>query len=232
MSTVLNVMDLGRQPYRPVLELQERLVAERVRGEIPDTLVLVEHEPVYTMGRRATEEHILATPEQLQRLGIDVVQTGRGGDVTYHGPGQLVGYPILHLGERGGGVVRYVSQLEQAILATLAGLGVTAGTDAINRGVWVGRHKIAAIGVRVTRLVSQHGFALNVNTNLAHYAGIVPCGLHDRGVTSLHLLRDAVTLEAVKAGFVKAFQREFGYDEVRQVTSAMPVDSEPETGHS
>lgn len=228
-TLALHVMDLGRQPYRPVLALQEQLVDQRVRGAIPDTLILVEHDPVYTMGRRAAEHHIVASPEQLQRLGIEVVHTARGGDVTYHGPGQLVGYPILHLGERGGGVVRYVGQLEQAIIATVAAFGITAGTDAVNRGVWVGRKKLAAIGVRVTRQVSQHGFALNVAPDLTHYAGIVACGLHDRGVTAMCELRGDIAMAAVKEAFVAAFLREFGYVELQRVAE-MPGALAPGTG--
>lgn len=210
-ADVLQVMDLGRQPYGPVLALQEQLAAERARDVVPDTLILVEHEPVYTLGRRALDENVVASAGELARQGIAVVRTGRGGDVTYHGPGQLVGYPILHLGKRGAGAVWYVGCLEQVIIDTLAALGVSAGKDAANRGVWVGRNKIAAIGVRISRQITQHGFALNVCPDMSHYAGIVPCGLHDRGVTSLHLLRDGVGMEDVKQQVCRDFQRVLGY---------------------
>ncbi len=220
---VLQVMDVGRQAYAPVMALQETLAAERGRGAIPDTLILVEHEPVYTHGRRQVDQHVVASAEQLLRLGIDVVHTTRGGDVTYHGPGQLVGYPILDLGARGEGAVWYVGQLERVIIATLATFGIEAGTDPANRGVWVGGNKIAAIGVRISKKITQHGFALNVCPDMSHYAGIVPCGLHDRGVTSLHLLREGAGMEAVKGRLLREFQRLFGYEAVRPAAAPQVV---------
>lgn len=206
----LDILDLGRRAYRPVLEMQERLVEERREGRIPDTLILVEHEPVYTLGRNADEKHIVASPEELSRLGIDVVKTGRGGDVTYHGPGQLVGYPILDLGARGEGAVWYVGALEELLIRVLADFGVQAGRDPVNRGVWVGARKIAAIGVRISRRITMHGFALNVCTDLSQYRGIIPCGLTGRGVTSLNLLAKGVTIPAVKTSVVERFKQIFG----------------------
>lgn len=211
MVADLHILDLGRRAYRPVLALQEALVAARVTGAIPDTLLLVEHDPVYTLGRRAQESHILFSTEQRARLGIEVVQTGRGGDVTYHGPGQLVGYPILSLAARGQGAVWYVCRLEQVLIRALAGFGVAAGCDAINRGVWVGAEKIAAIGVRVTRHITMHGFALNVNPAMEHYAGIVPCGIRERGVTALHRQRPDVGMDDVKRAVRDAFVAVFAY---------------------
>lgn len=216
-------MDLGRQPYCPVLALQEHLVAERVAGRVPDTLVLVEHDPVYTMGRRQIPGHITAPAEQLARMGIEVVPTSRGGDVTYHGPGQLVGYPILHLGDIGRGAVWYVTQLEDVLIRTLHDFGIEAGRDAANRGVWVGRRKVAAIGVRITRQVTQHGFALNVAPDMTHYAGIVPCGLRDRGVTSMRLLGVDASLGAVADRLIAHLGVVFDYPVVRSVPSPLPA---------
>jgi lipoyl(octanoyl) transferase len=212
MTNRFDILDLGRRAYRPVLELQERLVEDRRAGRIPDTLILVEHEPVYTLGRNADERHIVAPAEELQRLGIDVVKTGRGGDVTYHGPGQLVGYPILDLGARGEGAVWYVGALEELLICVLADFGVRAGRDPINRGVWVGAQKIAAIGVRISRRITMHGFALNVCTDLTHYRGIIPCGLADRGVTSLNLFVKGVSIPDVKRSVVEHFRKMFGED--------------------
>lgn len=208
---VLRVLDLGLRAYGPVLELQERLVKERKARKIPDTLILVEHEPVYTLGRNAKESNVLATREELEHLGINVIRTGRGGDVTYHGPGQLVGYPIIDMGARGEGALDFVQNLEKAIVLALADFGVSGATDRKNRGVWVGDNKIAAIGVRITRQITMHGFAINVSTNLDHYKGIIPCGISDKGVTSLHLLTPDISMEQVKNKVVEKFREVFGY---------------------
>jgi lipoyl(octanoyl) transferase len=216
MGSTLTVMDLGCQAYADVLSRQEQMAHARQAGQTGDTLILVEHEPVYTLGRNARSEHILLSPEQLERAGIGVYRTGRGGDVTYHGPGQLVGYPILHLGERKCTVVDYVGMLEVTLLRTLMDFGIQARVDARNRGVWVGDDKVAAIGVRVARHVSLHGFSLNVNTNLAPYQGIVPCGLHHKGVTSLKELGMVCDMAEVKRHVVGQFAAVFGFGEVIQ----------------
>ena len=213
MCTQLRIIDLGRRPYRPVLDLQKQLVEQRRAGDIPDTLVLVEHEPVYTLGRSAKDEHLLLPREEIERLGIDVVRIGRGGDVTYHGPGQIVGYPILDLGSRERGLSWYITSLEEVLIRTLADFGVEGTRDSRNRGVWVGNDKIAAIGVRVARRVTLHGFALNVRTDLAYYDGIVPCGVRHAGVTSLDRLVPDVEKEAVKGKVVERFKEVFGYDQ-------------------
>lgn len=214
----LRVLDVGRKAYAPVLELQESLVERRKEGSIGDTLVLVEHEPVYTLGRQADESNVIASSEELHAYDIAVVRTGRGGDVTYHGPGQLVGYPIIHLSDMGQGPAWYVSKLEETIIRTLAHFGIDAGTDEINRGVWVGKEKIAAIGVRITRHVTMHGFALNIRTDLAHYAGIVPCGIHDRGVTSMHCFDDQVSFQEVRDRLVDVLAETFGFSSIDRVT--------------
>jgi lipoyl(octanoyl) transferase len=199
----LQLMDIGRCRYAEALALQERLVEERRVGTRPDTLVLVEHEPVYTLGRTADEEHILLSKEALTRQGIDVVRIGRGGDVTYHGPGQLVGYPIIDLKALGRGVLWHVNMLEKTIQATLADFGIDSRCEREHRGVWVGDEKVSAVGVRVTRGITMHGFALNVSVDLNYFTGIVPCGIQDRGVTSMDQLVSGVEMDAVKASVVR-----------------------------
>jgi lipoyl(octanoyl) transferase len=181
----LQVRHLGRLRYAEGLELQARLVAERQAGRIDDTLVLLEHDPVFTLGRNARSENVLHSEESLRARGFDVFETGRGGDVTYHGPGQVVGYPILHLAPDRCDVHRYVRDLEEVMIRTCADYGVDARRVAGMTGAWVGEEKIGAIGVRIARWVTSHGFALNVTTDLAPFDLIVPCGIRGRGVTSL-----------------------------------------------
>ena len=211
---VLTVNDLGRDAgYSEVLALQERLHAQRVSGEIPDTLLLLEHRPVYTLGRSASEDNVLYSEDALRRAGIERVVTTRGGDVTYHGPGQLVGYPILHLGEAGLRVLEYVTALEETLIRAVATYGIQAGRDDRNRGVWVGDDKLAALGIRVSHQVTMHGFALNVTTHLEDYRGIVACGLRDAGVTSMRRVLGGRELDMaeVKARVAEAFRSVLGY---------------------
>jgi len=184
----LHVRRLGRVRYTDALDLQARLVRERRAGAIPDTLLLLEHDPVFTLGRNARRENLLLSAEALRERGFDVFETGRGGDVTYHGPGQVVGYPILDLSPNRQDVHRYVRDLEEVMIRTCADYGVEAGRVAGLTGVWVGADKIGAIGVRISRWVTSHGFAYNVSTDLAAFDLIVPCGIRGRGVTSLALL--------------------------------------------
>jgi len=206
---------LGRDAgYREVFSLQERIHAQRVAGECPDTLLLLEHRPVYTLGRSAAESHVLYSEERLRALGIERVTTTRGGDVTYHGPGQLVGYPILHLGEARLRVLEYIDALEETLIRAVATFGVEAGRDTRNRGVWVGNAKLAALGIRVSRQVTMHGFALNVSPRMADYSGIVACGLQDADVTSLALLLDETPdMSDVKRRVETSFREVFEYGE-------------------
>ena len=212
----LCVEDLGRRGYEAVFALQERLVVERRNEEIIDTLLLVEHDPVYTLGRNAKEENIVADMSELTERGIDVVQSSRGGDVTYHGPGQLVGYPIIDLKVQNEGPVWYVGKLETVIIAVLKEFGIEGSTDSKNRGVWVGNEKIAAIGVRIKRHVTMHGFSLNVCPDLKDYSGIVPCGIVDKGVTSMDKLVADVDMDAVKKVVVEKFVDLFGYERLKK----------------
>lgn len=212
---MLNVRRLGRVSYDDGLKLQAQLVEERRSGAIPDTLLLLEHPPVITLGVKTRQgpKHIVASSEQLAHEGVTVHETGRGGDVTYHGPGQLVGYPILDLAAEGNvrkDVHRYVRDLEEVLIQTAAAFSIEATRVTGLTGVWVGpsgrEEKLAAIGVRISRWITSHGFALNVSTNLDHFNLIVPCGIADRGVTSLEqLLGRTVTMadaeDAVEAAF-------------------------------
>jgi lipoate-protein ligase B len=217
MAGRLEVRDLGTDvDYAAAAALQQECHAGRCAGTRDDTLLLLEHVPVYTLGRSAKPENIRWDDDALRAAGIACVTTTRGGDVTYHGPGQLVGYPIIHLAQRGMGVLEYIQAVEESLIRALAACGLAgAGRDARNRGVWVGNDKIAAIGIRVSHQVTAHGFALNVNTRLADYAGIVPCGLTDAGVTSLaRCLGRAADMDAVKRQVIAAFGAVFGYDDV------------------
>lgn len=179
---------LGLVPYDDGLRLQESTV-ERLRSEdAPEQLLLLEHPHVFTLGRGADSSNILADTEELQTNSVEVHETGRGGDVTYHGPGQLVGYPIINLKPDRCDVHRYVRDLEDVLIRTVAEFGVTGTRIEGLTGVWVGNEKIAAIGVRIARWITSHGFALNVNTDLDYFKMIVPCGITDKGVTSLSRL--------------------------------------------
>jgi len=197
----LEVHWLGRVDYAAAMALQDDLVRRRRRGEAPDTLLLLEHPPVITLGRGGDARHVLAGRDELDRRGIELHETGRGGDVTYHGPGQLVGYPVLALPPGRRDAHRYLRDLEELLIRAVRGYGVHAGRVAGLTGVWVGRDKLAAIGVRLaTGWITSHGFALNVTTDLAGFGAIVPCGISGRGVTSLaRLLGRAPRLEQVAA---------------------------------
>ncbi|MCG6944805.1 MAG: lipoyl(octanoyl) transferase LipB [Deltaproteobacteria bacterium] len=179
------VVNLGQAKYLEVLDLQRELVKLRQEQRIPDTLLLVEHEPVITLGRRGRRSNILSSSEKLASQGINVHQVERGGDVTYHGPGQLVGYPVIDLAERNIGVRQFVDLLEETIILTLADFDIRAGRQSQHRGVWVGNLKVAALGVAIKRWVSFHGFALNVSPNLDYYCHINPCELQPEQVTSM-----------------------------------------------
>ena len=184
---MLDVRRLGVVPYADALALQRSLVEDRRAGRIGDTLLLLEHPPVLTLGARGDggRSHILASAESLATRSIEVHEAGRGGDVTYHGPGQIVGYPIIDLNSHRRDVHRYVRDLETVLIRTAGDYGISAHRVDGLTGVWVGDEKLAAIGVRIARWVTSHGFALNVNTYLDHFDLIVPCGIADRGVTSM-----------------------------------------------
>lgn len=207
----LDVKRLGRVRYADGLALQERLVEQRKAGAVPDTLLLLEHEPVFTLGRNARQENVLFPAEALRERGFDVFEAGRGGDVTYHGPGQLVAYPILELPHERRDVHRYVRDLEEVMIRLCADYGLPAGRVPGRTGCWVGDDKIGAIGVRISRWVTSHGLAFNVTTDLAPFRLIVPCGISDKGVTSLlKLLGREVPMDEVMDRLEGRFRDVFG----------------------
>ena len=216
------VRSLGTLDYQSALDLQRELVEQRKRGEIPDQLLLLEHPDVITLGvkNRGARSHVLESDATLAGKGIAVFETGRGGDVTYHGPGQLVGYPIIDLKPDRCDVHRYVRDLEEVLIRAVSDFGIDAGRVAGLTGIWVdvaGRQaKLAAIGVRISRWVTSHGFALNVATDLSRFELIVPCGIADKGVTSMAaLLGQTVSMDEVRSAvtlrFAEIFSRSITY---------------------
>jgi lipoate-protein ligase B len=198
--------DAGRLPYAEALALQKETVRRRVAKEIPDTLILVEHPPVITMGKMAKQEHIVG-----RREGVEVVTTPRGGDVTYHGPGQIVGYPIVDLTAINLDLKKYLERLEEVMIRAVAAYGIQAGRQPGMTGAWVGDRKIGAIGVRVEKWVTSHGFALNATTDLSGFDLIIPCGLQGKGVTSIarETGRD-VDLDELRRSVAAIFGKVFG----------------------
>ncbi len=218
------LLNLGQEPYQRAWRLQHALVQACREGRVEDTLMLLEHDPVITLGRGGDEKHILASPEKLAELGIRVQRVERGGDVTYHGPGQLVGYPILLLERYHLGVSDYMHALESVLVRTLGDLGLQAFCWPGIIGVWVAGAKIAALGARVERGVTYHGFALNVNTDLEHFALIVPCGLVGKSVTSMQReLHRPVDMSLVREHVAHHFGQVFGVSLEETTIAALPV---------
>jgi lipoyl(octanoyl) transferase len=219
------VRDLGRIGYAQALSLQREFVEQRKQGAIPDQLLFVEHPHVITLGRNGRRENLLANEEVLRRTGIEFHVTDRGGDITYHGPGQIVGYPVFDLREWKRDVVAYVRAIEQAIIDALAELEISAGCLSGCTGVWVQGKKLAAIGVHVSRWVTSHGFALNHTTDLNYFQYIVPCGL-SKPVTSMRELGSAASREEVAARLAHSFARHFGFDDLAVTETGLPAAGE------
>ncbi len=204
---------LGTIGYDEALRLQNELQSKRIAGRVPDLVLLLEHPPVLTMGRSSKTQHIIAHPEALEAQGIAVHEVGRGGDVTYHGPGQLVAYPIIDLKPNRRDVRKYMWSLEETMIRTCSDLGLAATrVDGLN-GAWIDDRKVGAVGVRISRWVTMHGLALNANTNLAHFDLIVPCGIQDKAVTSLSRELDrtvavADVIEPLAAHFARLYDTE------------------------
>jgi len=220
-AAACELRNLGSMRYSEAFALQQHFVERRKRGEIPDQLLIVEHPHVITMGRTGHDENLLCAPELLDRAGIEFHRTDRGGDVTYHGPGQIVGYPIFDLREWKRDVMAYVRALEQVLIDALAEFGISAGREAGATGVWTEQGKIAAIGVHISRWVTSHGFALNVDTDLDYFRYIVPCGL-TKPVTSMQALGCQADREQVVAAVARSFARVFdreleNYREVEKI---------------
>ena len=209
VNTKIDIQDLGKLLYKKTWNYQKELLKKRSNNEINDTLILVEHEPVFTLGKNADENHILQNcPDNIKTYHIE-----RGGDVTYHGPGQLVGYPILDLRNYKKSISWYMRSLEQVIIDTLFDYNITANRKKGLTGVWCNDEKIAALGVRVSRWITMHGFSLNIDPNLNHYKNIIPCGIFEHGVTSMSgVLNKTVDYEHVKKTIIKKFLYQFSVD--------------------
>ncbi len=205
------MLDLGRMAYAPVHQLQRDCVAWKLAGrQRADLFLMVEHLPVFTLGKRGGRQSLMVSEQFLVAQGIDIVETGRGGDITYHGPGQLVLYPVIDLKKRRLSVAGYVELLEELMIDTAAAFGVIAGRDARNRGVWVGDNKIGSIGIRVRHGVTFHGLAFNINLDFEHFSWINPCGLQQVGVTSLVKERgESISFAEVKEYVVTLLGRKF-----------------------
>jgi lipoyl(octanoyl) transferase len=207
----LLVSDIGRTRYADAWTFQKEIWTLRHANAIQDTLLLTEHEHVYTLGKSTDDNHLLASEEELKISGTDVFHIDRGGDITYHGPGQIVGYPIIDLNNYFLDIHRYLRSLEEVIIHTLAEFGIQARREKDMTGVWVNNEKMAAIGVKVSRWVTMHGFALNVNTDLSKFDRIIPCGIFHKGVTSMqHELGHEVSIEPVQKAIVDSFGAVFG----------------------
>ena len=207
MVNSYNILDLGKSDYREAWELQKKLQSQRISGEIDDLLLLVEHFPVYTLGKNAPKEHLLNNKSD----NISIVQSDRGGNVTFHGPGQLVGYPILDLNNYKKSITWYMRELEKLIINTLNDYNIKAERKKGLTGVWVNDKKIAALGVRISKWVTMHGFSLNINPDLKYYQGIIPCGISQYGVTSMaNILGDsAPEMSEIKKKIVRQFISNF-----------------------
>ena len=202
----VQILDLGQKPYKDVWNLQKKMQLKRLNGDIGDVLILVEHDPVYTLGKNANPDHLLQSRDR----SIDVFNIERGGDITFHGPGQLVGYPILDLSNYKKSVSWYMRSLEQLTIDVLYEYKISAKRVEGLTGVWVGDEKIAAQGVRLTKWITMHGFSININTDLSFYDGIIPCGIFNRGVTSMkEILNRTQKMEKVKSLVVDKFNQIF-----------------------
>ncbi|HEV2176807.1 MAG TPA: lipoyl(octanoyl) transferase LipB [Terriglobia bacterium] len=225
------VEQLGLVDYAEGLQFQREKVAARKAKAIPDTLLLLEHPHVYTLGRNAKREHLLISEQKLAALGAKVHETDRGGDITYHGPGQLVGYPIVDLAEHRRDVAWFMRSLEEVFIRVASDFGTAAGRMPGAAGVWVGNDKLVAMGVHISRWVTSHGFAFNVNTDLSYFQWIVPCGLRDRGVTSLaKLLGRHVEMETVARCVIGRFGEVFGM-QMAEAAELNAGKAEPRTEH-
>ena len=206
MAIAYNIIDLGISEFKDTWNLQKELQKKRILGEIEDQLILVEHPAVYTLGKNASKEHILKRKE-----GVSVIQTDRGGNITFHGPGQLVGYPILDLNFYKRSITWYMRELEQLMIDVLKEYGIEGSTKKGLTGTWVKDHKIAALGVRISRWVTMHGFSLNISPDLSYYQDIIPCGIQEYGVTSMAMImgEEVPSMDEVKIKMVDYFKNRF-----------------------
>ncbi len=220
------IIDLGLMDYQKAWELQHQLWERRVEDELPDLLIFLEHPHVITLGRRGNRSHLIASPEVLEEMKIPVFHVERGGDVTYHGPGQMVVYPILDLKEYGYRLIRYIGQLEEIILRVLKDFGIEGRRDPLNRGIWVHEEKIASVGVAIKRWVSFHGFSLNYETDLKYFELINPCGLEGKKMTTMaKILEERISrnslLERVCFHFKQIFQRDWKEKKLEEIMETL-----------
>ncbi|MHC1737123.1 MAG: lipoyl(octanoyl) transferase LipB [Ignavibacteriaceae bacterium] len=211
--------DQGILDYKEAWDIQSKIHAKRVANRIPDLLFLLEHPNTYTLGKIAKKEHLIGSKEYLADRGISVYEIDRGGDITYHGPGQLVGYPIISLTDWVQDSHKYLRALEEVIILTCNYFNLEAGRNEKHTGVWIGDSKIAAIGIKISRWVTMHGFAFNINTDLSLFNGIIPCGISDKGVTSLRkeMKVGQVDMGLVKEVVLRNFQKVFNYESYREI---------------
>ena len=206
----VRVYKLGLVEYAKAFQLQDELQSRRVNGDIPDVLMLLEHPPTLTLAKGNDDKNILVDDAILKQRNVAVFPTDRGGSITFHGPGQIVGYPILDLGDKGKDIHQYIRNLEQVIIETLGRYSLDSRRDSEHVGVWIGNEKIAAIGVRVRKWVTKHGFALNVNSDLSYFDLINPCGIVDKGVTSIkNILNREMNMEEVVNALIEKFSSVF-----------------------
>ncbi len=214
----LFVVNIGRTKYADTWELQKKIFSARLEQRICDVLLLTEHDHVYTLGKGADDNHLLAKDEELSKKGVDVFWIDRGGDITYHGPGQIVGYPIIDLNQHYNDIHRYLRDIEEAMIRTLGDYGIEAGRESGFTGVWVKDEKIGAIGVKVSKWITMHGFAFNVNTDLSFFDRIIPCGIFHKGVTTLqNILGKEIFLEDVRQKLINHFASPFHW-EAKQIS--------------
>ncbi|NMB80704.1 MAG: lipoyl(octanoyl) transferase LipB [Ignavibacteria bacterium] len=214
MYRKLDYSDLGLVDYKIAWDLQKEIFNLRLNDELNDTLFLLEHPHTYTLGKVADKENLISNEDQLKELGINVYEIDRGGDITYHGPGQIVGYPIIKLTDWKQDTHEYLRGLEEVIMMTCSEYGISTERNSKYTGVWIGSKKIAAIGIKVSRWITMHGFAFNINADLNYFGGIIPCGIRDKEVTSLQKeLGREINLSEVKEKLVGNFKNVFGYDQ-------------------
>lgn len=213
----LSYSDLGFVDYKKTWDFQKELLNERKNNLIDDTLLLLEHPHTYTLGKTANKNNLIGSEDFLSKKSISIFEIDRGGDITYHGPGQLVGYPIINLTDWQQDTHKYLRALEEAIIKTIAEFGITGERNDKFTGVWINERKIAAIGIKVSRWITMHGFALNCNTDLSFYDGIIPCGIKDKAVTSIEKeIGQKISMNDLKEKFVKHFVEVFNYTEIKK----------------
>lgn len=221
-NRILTYRNLGVTDYKEAWDLQKLIFNQVVSGESPDTLILLEHPHTYTLGKIANKKNLIGNSDYLDKNNISVYEIDRGGDITYHGPGQIVGYPIINLEHWKKDTHKYLRALEEVIILTCKNYGLDAIRNPKYTGVWIGNNKIAAIGIKISRWVTMHGFAFNVNTDLSLFSGIVPCGIKDKEVTSLQKeLNRKIDISEVKISLLENFKLVFNYDAINEVNKAV-----------